>query len=187
MKKTIIINLVLTILFLSGCVQDVPPATWSSKFDELGYVATHKDVLYIGDSNCIDRFVEPSQLSWVISGISGDCVSGRKLMDIEYLPDKRIIFLALGLNDSLYIAVEDYTIKLNQLLISTGAVVYCVLPILEDGFTGLDVDPFVNAMLSNCANTINPKDYGVLADYGDGSHWSALDMEKFTTAIIDRI
>ena len=178
------IRILLLVLFLCGCAPDVP-ITYNDPID-YEYDPTYEDVVYVGDSNCSTRIVDSeTDLSWYMAGIDSDCLAGRELMDITSLPEARIVFLALGTNDAWNIntTTTQYSLRLDQLLISTSAEVICVLPATEEGFTRWDVEPYRNIMLDKCTNTIDPLDYGVTVGYGDGYHWSKGDQLKFVDGI----
>lgn len=174
-------RLLVLILLLSGCVDTLAPIDKS-------YVFENNQIMYIGDSNCAAENWE-FEMAWHIAGIDNDCIPGRRLMEIDTLPDSSIVFLALGTNDAKHTNTTqtDYGQRLTQLIDSTDAVVYCVLPTLNESFNGYSVDLIQSEMLSRCANVINPDDYGIMVNYGDGIHWDDLDHLNFVDAIVDRL
>ena len=95
MKNKILI-LIITFL-VSGCVAPDDPFSFPPPLPPQG----RTDIVYIGDSNC-DPGVYGGGASWAIAGISGDCISGRPLMDVNSLPNDGVslVFVALGVNDS---------------------------------------------------------------------------------------
>jgi len=149
------------------------------------------DVLYIADSNGIGYKID-TPTAMQITGINYDARGFREM--VEYtneLPTSddgvSIIFLALGVNDSSHgIPIEDYTQSLQAKLASTDAEVFCVLPITHK-WSGVDTEPFKQAMLNNCTNTINPRDYGVNYWLLDGTHWESQSHFNFVQAIEERI
>jgi len=169
-------------LFLYGCVPAEIP-------EPEVYTFANYPIIYIGDSNCDDSLHWVTwSMAWELAGIEADCVGGRQLMQITILPDSEIIFLALGTNDGLSgVSASTYGARLIQLLASTDAKVYCILPILNESVTAFSVDDIRNQMLSICTNTIDPRDYGVIVGLGDGIHWSEQDQINFSPAIEERI
>ncbi len=162
---------IILMIFVTGCVT---------------YEPSYNDALYISDSNC-DWYDVDNIAAYQFAGIKGDCKGGRRLHDLSSLPEERIIFLALGVNDAQTFSIDTFGDHLTMLLGTTSATVYCVLPTLPPGSQYPSVDEFVDEMNNRCANVIDPKDYGVLNDYGDGIHWSHADQHRFAPAISERI
>lgn len=156
MKKLTIIFIV----FILGCAPEPPLITFPS-------------AVYIGDSNC-ELFNVFYLSAAEQAGIPIDCKIGRALLDLpDYLPaGYETIFLALGTND----AGTDrniYGAKLETLLMSTNATVYCVLPVVADFYPQPDSrDPYREEMLNRCENTIDPKEAPVLFQVPDGIHYT---------------
>lgn len=172
MKKMIMI---LMMFMASACV---PP-----------YTPTYDHYLYIGDSNCDEKAQPNHFMAWMLAGIAGDCVSGLELMKLTSLPEKHTIFLALGVNDAKSperITPEIFGEHLTFLLGTTSSRVFCVYPTLPEDSPYSTVLPYKQEMLLRCADVIDPEEFGVLSDSGDGIHWSAEDHAKFTPAIVER-
>jgi hypothetical protein len=161
------------LLLLVGCVPAEVPAT------------THPDVFYVGDSLCAQTFDTWGKTAQEIAGIQTRCVGGRKLMDIKGLPDGRIVFLGLVTNDCNRTPIDDYRYKLQTMLLTTDAKVYCVLP--TNLIRGESCAAWGQVMTEECTDTINPHDYGVLPRAKDGYHWNPVDHRNFSRAIIERI
>lgn len=151
-------------LTLMGCVPPLPP--------------TRSDVIMIGDSNCDADYYH--QVSWQIAGIAGDCLAGRKLIDIDYLySDKTLVFLALGVNDASHdIPPSEYGLHLTALLSTTNADVYCILPILKQNYhiPDFSVNAYRNEMINRCTNILDPLAVGVIVTGYDGLHLTDLDQ-----------
>lgn len=165
---------------LAGCKPEIGPP--------LPYTPESEGSIIIGDSLCSDFTVDFQDLSWVISQIRGDCVPGRQLIDLSELPnDKAVVFLSLGINDArLGVDSEVYGAHLTELLSTTDATVYCVLPRLGEAFEAYSVDLHRAEMLNRCTHTIDPLDYDVINRYEDNIHWNEIDNYNFSVAINER-
>jgi len=140
------------------------------------YVPNRPDIVEIGDSNCTPVQMAFGELPWVIAGIAGDCKRGRKLINVRSLPNKTVIFLALGVNDA-WKGVDPtvYGEHLTMLLGTTNADVYCVLPVVKEDRTAVRVDDHRQEMLNRCTNVIDPYELGVTVNRRDGIHWDVQD------------
>ena len=136
----------------------------------------HDDAVYFSDSNtCLFKDTTPGVNQNVFSaaeqaGIPINCKTGRKLVDLTELPDdKELIFLNLGINDAINnIDPDVYGDQLDALIGSTGAVVYCVLPVHEDINVVIE---YREQMQDHCVLTIDPYDVGIQFAQ-DGFHWT---------------
>lgn len=173
------IRALLLLIALAGCMPVAPPAP------VVVPPVTHPDVVYVGDSLCASTYDWYGLTAQQIAGIVSDCVAGRSLMDITSLPDVRIVFLGLVTNSCKFHTVDEYRYKLQTLLTSTNARVYCVLP--TNIVRGESCESWAQVMREECTDTINPHDYGVLPRAKDGLHWNPIDHKGFASALTSRI
>jgi hypothetical protein len=164
--------IVIALLLISGCMPRIPPVV-------------HHDVYYVGDSLCHSTHDYWGLTAAQQAGIVSRCVPGRKIGAVSELPDARIVFLGLVTNDCNRTPIDDYRAKLQQLLLSTDATVYCVLP--TSLIRGESCATLANVMLDECVNTINPHDYNVGPRAKDGYHWNPVDHNNFLPAIKMRL
>ncbi len=152
-------------------------------------VALRNDVIYIGDSNCTGLFVSRANVAPNLAGISNNCQEGRKLEMLPKLPAVEVVFLALGMNDMLEgVPVALFGSHLTELLGTTDADVYCVLPVVAPHMADkVNIIRYRDEMLNRCTNTISPSDYGVVPEIWDGIHWSEYNHRLFVPAIKDRL
>lgn len=88
------------------------------------YIPTIANIGVVGDSNTCGF---GSKMAPEYLGIASNCLIGRSLHDIDYLPDWDIVFLNLGINGPR--SEQEFTDQLNELIGSTSAIVVCVLPV----------------------------------------------------------
>lgn len=139
-------------------------------------------VIYYGDSLCAVTF-SPGQLATTKVGIVKDCVPGRKITEVERLSNSyELIFLALTSNDVLKdTPIEEYSLHLNQLLMSTDSTVICVLPVI---FEHDDSSAYRAEMMNQCSYLIDPQpECGVGPRFMDDIHYTAKDHEGMANCI----
>lgn len=176
------VMIAVSFLCLSACV---PTIASPQAVIEIGN--PHEDVIYIGDSLCAGKYLSGGLTAQEQAGIGRDCKAGRKLVEYGALPaGYRVIFLALVTNDVGRTPIDTYRADLQGKLLSTNATVYCVLPTSPIG--GADSSAYRAVMLEECANTIDPYQYGVDQGFtADGYHWGLVAHINFVPAITERI
>ena len=155
-------RIAIIIMLLVGCQSD--------NKDHDFWVIDRDETLYIGDSNATGYKIE-EPTAQQMTRIDYDAKGWRKMIDYtDQLPGSEegiiTIFLALGVNDAATrVPIDEYTQSLQNKLASTDAHIYCVLPIVHSIFDEL-MQPYADAMLNNCTDTINPREYGVCILFG---------------------
>ena len=173
--------LITWILLLAGCVDEVPVETNPSIVDPLPI--TRLDTFMLGGSNCDAMRYDLGYTAPEYMGIPFDCVGGRKLTSTSpgdyYTPNQYdYIIINLGANDaSNGVPVAQAVAKYQEYFDYDNAEVWCIIPYKDIGDGEQAFSEYRDAFRANCANVIDPKEWGILFQK-DNVHYQTSQQDE---------